>query len=79
MALSVQSLAQQGSAFSQSLSASGINRIICDCNLCLEIFVNSSVSVGELHRKLAAAVEVDGALSNFDVQIYSRLLASFLI
>jgi len=79
MALSVQSPAQQSSAFSQPLSTSGINRIIGDCNLYLEIFVNSSVSVRKLHRKLAAAVEVDRAPSNFDIQIYSRLLASSLI
>lgn len=61
MALSVQSPAQQGSAFSQPLNTSGINRTIGDGNLGLEIFVNSSVSVRKLHRKLAAAVEVDGS------------------
>lgn len=78
MALFVQSLAQQGSAFSQPLSTSAINRIIADYNLCLEVFVNGIVSVRKLYVKLAAAVEVDQALSNFDIQIYSRLLASSL-
>lgn len=68
-----------GLCFQPALSTSGTNRTTGGCNLCLEMFVNGSVSIIKPHRKPAAIGEVGWALSNSDIQIYSRLLASSLI